>query len=102
MPTGSHVYISPVQRMVWLQVALSSRCRTADYERLRRRLAAFLARSGIAAISTTQRIGLLSTGRDITATDTAVVVDWLIAQPEVVLVRRERPQGGFCTRRSHG
>jgi hypothetical protein len=82
------------QRLVWLRVVLSDRFGPDAYERLRRRLTVYLARSGISPVTSARQIALTCTSRLITPFDIATVVAWLVEQPEVVLVWRERPIPG--------
>jgi hypothetical protein len=106
MTSSTQASLPLVQRLVWLRVVLSDRFGTDVANRFRRRLAAYLARTGIAPISTATRIALVCSGRSITPFDVSMVVAWLIEQPEVVLVRRERPPvtplNSLTGRRTHG
>lgn len=105
MPT-TQIHLPLPQRLVWLQVALSDRFGPDAADRIDRRLAAYLGRSGISPITCVTRIALLCPSRSITAFDVSSVVAWLMEQPEVVLVRRERPlvqsADRLTRRRTHG
>jgi hypothetical protein len=95
-----------VHRLVWLRVVLSDRFGPDVTKRVRRRLLAYLARTGIAPVSSARRIALLCSSRSITPYDVSMVVAWIVEQPEVVLVRRERqpvtPRNSVACWRAHG
>jgi hypothetical protein len=95
-----------VHRLVWLRVVLSDRFGPDAANRVRRRLLAYLARTGIAPVSSARRIALLCSSGSITPYEVSMVVAWLVDQPEVVLVCRERqavePDNTVTGRRAHG
>jgi hypothetical protein len=95
-----------VHRLVWLRVVLSERFGPDVANRVRLRLLAYLARTGIAPVSSARRIALLCPSRSITSFDVSMVVAWLVEQPEVVLVCRERQpvaaHNNLTDRRTHG
>ena len=106
MTSSSQVLGPIVHRLLWLWVVLSDRFGPDVANRVRRRLLAYLTRTGIAPVSSARRIALLCPGRSITYFDVSMVVAWLVEQPEVVLVCRERPPAAPHTnvtgRRAHG
>jgi hypothetical protein len=95
-----------VHRLVWLRVVLSDRAGPDVANRVRRRMVAYLARTGIAPVTSAKQIALICSGRSNTPFDVSMVVAWLVEQPEVVLVRRERPpvspHSNLAGRRAHG
>ena len=93
MPSSSTSMTVTPARLIWLQLAFSDRLGTTAADLFRARLKAFLAHSGLAAVTSLGRMALVGTSRPITALDRALVLDWLIAQPEVVLVHIERARG---------
>jgi hypothetical protein len=106
MTSSSQVALPMVQRLVWLRVVLSDRFGPDATERLRRRLVAYVARTGIWPVTSATRIALLCSTRSITPVDVSLVVAWLVEQPEVVMVCRERPPTNLSNRlsgrRAHG
>ena len=106
MTSSSQVALPMVQRLVWLRVVLSDQFGPDVTERLRRRLAAYLARTGISPVTSATRIALLCSSRSITPLDVSLVVAWLVEQPEVLMVCRERPARSLSDRlsgrRAHG
>jgi hypothetical protein len=95
----------PPQRLTWLRVVLSDKVGPDANHVLRRRLTAHLRHSGMACISSASRIAvLLRTNDPMTRFELSAVVDWLIEQPEVVLVRRETAPAKHTQplRRIHG
>jgi hypothetical protein len=95
-----------LHRLVWLRVVLSDRFGPDVDNRVRRRLLAYLARTGIAPVSSAKRVALLCSSRSITPYDVSMVVAWLVEQPEVVLACREQPpvapHNNVTGRRAHG
>lgn len=106
MTSSSQVSLEMVHRLVWLRVVLSDRFGPDVANRVRRRLLAYLTRTGITPVSSARRIALLCPSRSITSFDVSMVVAWLVEQPEVVLVCRERqpvaPHTNVTGRRAHG
>jgi hypothetical protein len=98
MPAASPVCLP--QRLIWLRVVLSDRFGSDVADRFRRRLSAYLARTGIAPVMSATRIVLLASNRSITSFDVSMVVAWLVEQPEVVMVCRQSPP--VKNRRAHG
>lgn len=90
MPSSSTALAATPARLIWLQVTFSDRLDTAAANLFRARLKAYLAHSGLAAVSSLGRVALVGTSRPVTALDRALVLAWLVEQPEVVLVRIER------------
>jgi hypothetical protein len=106
MPTRPQVSVSRPQRIVWLRVVLCERDPLVC-ECLRRRLSAYLRGSGISPVTSARRIALLCSTGPITPFDVSSVVAWLVEQPEVLLVCRERPAAKATLRavggsRTHG
>jgi hypothetical protein len=105
MTPSSRIAVPLHQRMVWLRIVLSDRYSPDRFERFRRRLSAYLGRSGISPVTCATRIALLSGSHSITPFDVCAVVAWLVEQPEVVMVCRERPPlktaTGVTQRRTH-
>jgi hypothetical protein len=112
---------APPSSIVWLTVTLVADTGTAEYDRFRKRLQAFLAGSGLLAAVAFDRIALIAhqgSGQPVaadqetlgghparsvvTSTDKALVMDWLMHQPEVVLiaVSRPRPVRGLTQQRN--
>lgn len=77
-------------RVLWLRIALSDRFDECPLERWRHRLQAFISQHGLNAAISRESILIVTRGRPITPFDRAVVMGWLIAQPEVVFVHIER------------
>lgn len=106
MTSSSQGPLQLVHRLEWLRVVLSDRFGPDVANRVRRRLMAYLARTGIAPASSVRRIALLCSSRSTTPYDVSMVVAWLIKQPEVALVFRERepvaPHNNLTARRTHG
>lgn len=106
MTSSSQVSLPMFYRLVWLRVVLSDRFGPDVANHVRRRLLAYLARTSIAPVSSGRRIALLCSSRSITPYDVSMVVAWLVEQPEVVLVCRERQpvalHKSVTGRRAHG
>jgi hypothetical protein len=106
MSSSSQASLQLVHRLVWLRVVLSDRFGPDVANRVRRRLLAYRARTGIAPVSSASRIALSCSSRSITPYDVSMVVAWLVEQPEVVLVFRERQpvaaHNNSAGRRVHG
>lgn len=77
-------------RVLWLRIALSDRFDVCGLERWRQRLQAFISQHGLTVAISRESILIVTRDRPITPFDRAVVMGWLIAQPEVVFVHIER------------
>lgn len=106
MTSGSRALMPLAHRLVWLRVALSDRAGPDVAVRFRRRMVDYLAGTGIAPVTSAKQIALMGLAHSITPYDVSMVVAWLVEQPEVVLVRRERApvssKKSAAGRRAHG
>lgn len=105
---GQPVSSAPASSIVWLTVTLVADTGTAEYDRFRKRLQAFLAGSGLMPAVAFDRIALIAhkagepPGQEtlgdhpvratVDPADKALVVHWLMNQPEVVLIAVTRPR----------
>lgn len=80
--------------VLWLRVSFSARFDAAGVERWRKRLHAFLARCGLVAAISPERVAIFPVGKPITSFDRGLVIGWLTAQPEVVFVHIDRGAAG--------
>lgn len=102
MPPSSSALVATPARLIWLQLTFSAQLDAAAADLFRARLKAYLAHSGLSAVSSLGRVALVGTSRPITALDRALVLAWLVDQPQVVLVRIERKPRGTTQQSSRG
>ena len=89
-------------RLIWLQLTFSAPLDAAAADLFRARLKAYLSHSGLAAVTSLGRVALVGTRRPVTALDRALVLAWLVDQPQVALVRIERRPRGTTQQLSPG
>lgn len=75
--------------ILWLRVSFSTHFDAAGVERWHQRLHNFLSGCGLVAAISLERIAIFPVGKAITSFDRGLVIGWLTAQPEVVLVRND-------------
>ncbi len=80
--------------ILWLQITLSGRFSAEQVRHWHQRLHAHLSLLGLVAAISPQRIAIRRMGGAVSPFDRGMVIGWLIAQPEVVLVRIDRHTAG--------
>lgn len=88
---------------LWLRITLSSNFSAAQVQDWHQRLQVHLKRQGLMAAISPTRLAIWRTGEELGSFDRGLVMGWLIAQTEVVLVRIERQAEAYaalhaCTR----
>jgi hypothetical protein len=85
--------VHALARVFDLRISLSERFDAPAIERWRKRLHAYLSAHGLIAVISPEHVIVLPTQRDqpLGPFHKGIVLGWLVAQPEVVLVRVERP-----------
>ena len=91
-PASVHATAPLKSPILWLQITLSGRF-SAEQVR-HQRLRAHLGLLGLVAAISPQRIAIRRMGGAVSPFDRGMVIGWLIAQPEVVLVRIDRHTAG--------
>lgn len=76
--------------IIWLKVTLSGRLDAAAVEAWQLRLRTFLRNRQLLGAVAPRRIAVLPAGTTTTPFERGVLIAWLVAQPEVVVVRIER------------
>ena len=83
-----------VQKELRLHITLSGRCDRGDFIALWNRLDAFLRGSGLLHSLGLCSLVLRAEGRDIFPLERALLIAWLVQQPEVMLVHVDRSTPG--------
>lgn len=78
-------------RIAWFQIALSGRCTNLEAGRLRQDLERFVRDKSLGVTMSHVQLGLIGLSGQITAAQSALVKSWLMARPEVVVIRSFYP-----------
>jgi hypothetical protein len=79
-------------KVLWLRITLSDKLDAQGVDDWRQRFQTWLRRHELFAAIAPERVAILSSGRLISAEDRGAVIGWLVAQPEVLVIRVERTQ----------
>lgn len=96
----AHLPVPLRSPILWLQITLSGRFSADQVRHWHQRLHNHLSLLGLVAAISPQRIAIRRMGGAVSPFDRGMVIGWLIAQPEVVLVRIDRHSDGHHATRS--
>ncbi len=77
-------------KILWLRITLSDKLDAQGVDDWRQRFQTWLRQHELFAAIAPERVAILASGRLISAEDRGAVIGWLVAQPEVLVIRVER------------